>query len=90
MSDYPELDKIKEIAPVSQRCAEFLEYVQAEYGIELTVYSPEVDEYIPISLDVQEALEGYFDIDAVQAERERQSILDSINQGSSNVGAASS
>lgn len=70
MKVYPEIEKLKSVAPHSQKIGEFLEWLEAEKGIRLRT-----DDDGPVYTSYENLIAEFFEIDLRQVERERQEIL---------------
>lgn len=83
MTKIPTLKKMEEIQPFSQKIGDFLDfmankgYYMCEF-IERDDY--DIDIYSPTFLSREQMLAMFFDIDLVEAEKERQALLDSIKE----------
>jgi len=75
--DYPELEKMTTVKSESQSIGCFLEWL-GEQGIDLCEYLEDRNEYFATRKTMEQILADYFEIDLVKAEKERQSMLDSI------------
>jgi len=74
---YPECEKLNEVAPYSQKIVEFLNWLSNEKGIELADYEKSDRFHFPKSTN-ENLLAEFFDIDMVKVEQERQAILESV------------
>jgi hypothetical protein len=72
---YPEHTKLKAIQPQSQKVGEFLEWLQTQ-SWEITKYSRNGEEYLPIYLSTEEILAKFFEIDLNKIETEKRAMLD--------------
>jgi hypothetical protein len=79
----PECEKLRAIAPVSQKVGEFIEWLQTDKSI---VFCKAVDDsdydsdetYVPFSINIQSVLAEFFGIDMDKVERERSALLESL------------
>ncbi len=69
--DTPELDRMGAITDESQKLGEFLEWLQIKY----TLCELRNDEYFPVSININQLLAEYFEIDLVKVEVERRLVL---------------
>lgn len=70
----PNLDKIKENAPVSQEIGAFLDWLTGEAGYTLAKYGDH-ERLWPQNPGFEQLLADYFGVDLQEVERERQAVL---------------
>lgn len=71
MSDYPEHEKMHEVADESQAIGEFIEF--SPYR--LCEWNERHQEFIPVSKPINEILADYFEIDLNKIETEKRAML---------------
>ena len=76
-AEYPEHAKLKKVQPFSQRCMDFIEWLQDEKHIVLRSFLPNGDTFFPIQ-STDELLHEFFEIDRNKIEDEKQSMLAEI------------
>lgn len=84
MSDYPEHDKQHKIINFSQKCGEFLEWLQEEKGLFLAIYGTRVtdaDRLYIADPSVTRLLAEFFEIDQDKLEAEKRAMLDELRAG---------
>ena len=74
---YPECEKLRVVAPVSQQIGEFVDWLAEEHGIYLADYTRSGRLYATRK-SVQDLLAEFFEIDMVKVEKERRQILETI------------
>jgi len=81
MSVYPEHEKLEKIKDFSQKCGEFLDWLQHEKGLFLATYSGEEgDELYRADETINQLLVEFFGIDLKKLEAEKLKMLDEIRQ----------
>jgi len=78
-SPCPECDKLMMVQDKSHAIGEFLEWLQAEKGVQLAYYSEDKetrDELFPLHQSTEELLAEFFDIDLKKVEEERRAMLE--------------
>jgi hypothetical protein len=78
-----ECEKLRAVAPQSQKIGEFLEWLSEEKGISLCTLD-RYDRYEPHVQRREELLAEYFDIDLDKVEQERRGILDALHESHAN------
>jgi hypothetical protein len=78
MSDYPEHDKLHEIADASQTIGEFLDYGLGEQGLVLCDDDGEGGRLWPTSKSIQSILAEHFGIDQDKINAEKEQMLERI------------
>ena len=73
--DLPEHEKLKDIQPLSQKCGEFIEWLEHQ-GIQLCRFDSRHDACIPINERRDDLLASFFGIDQRKLEAEKVAILD--------------
>jgi hypothetical protein len=69
MAQYPEHEKLKEIRDQSQKCGEFLEWLEEQGYVEITARK-----------SLTSILAEFFEIDEEKLEREKRRMLDRIRE----------
>lgn len=75
----PELEKIQANREKSQTIGEFLEWLQSEKGFQIGEYDKN-DRLMPVHHSVEKLLAEFFGINLIEAERERQALLKSLQK----------
>lgn len=73
MSEYPEHDKLRQIAPLSQAIGEFMDWVAAEHHITLAEWHR--GDLIPVHARLTKLLAEHFGIDEDALEDEKRAML---------------
>lgn len=76
----PMLERMREVQEESQLCGEFLEWLQGKFAMFKKRATEEEAYYIGSGeyINTEKILAEFFDIDLVQAEREKRLLLESI------------
>lgn len=78
MSEYPECEKLKAASPKSQAIGEFLDWLEAEKGVQLARYPEDSERLVPFSFSTERLLAEFFGIDLDKVEDERRAMLSSL------------
>jgi hypothetical protein len=99
-SQYPEHDKLEEVASRSQSCGEMLDWLKHEKGLVLAEWVtptwkelgyqheprlPIEPRLVPAAFNVRKLLAEFFGIDEGKLEEEKRAMLDAMRAGSSEV-----
>lgn len=87
MSEYPEHDKLEKIHDQSQEIGEFVEWLlsgNSGYFIctqcdSESLFGP-IKTYLPTSINIQEVLAKYYEIDLIKLEKEKREMLDELRK----------
>lgn len=75
-TEYPEHEKLAEVAEHSQAIGEFLDWLQNERGYVIAAYWDESDSWLtPVRRSITDLLSEYYDIDQQTLEGEKQDML---------------
>lgn len=78
---YPEHEKLKPVASVSQEIGDFLDWLGNEKGYTICEFHEEgADEYLPAYFKITELLAEYFGIDCKVLEQERRRMLTELRK----------
>ena len=83
MSNTPTLDKMLEIQEQSQLCGEFLEWLQSKYAMFDKKQKRDNGIFLGSGdyINTEKLLAEFFGIDLEEAEREKETILNSMRKG---------
>ena len=81
-NQYPEHEKLEKIQPFSQRCGEFLEWLQDEKDIHFVKYDGDQKVYFHASTD--ELLAEFFGLDQSKLETEKRTMLELMKKMNEN------
>lgn len=78
--EYPEHDKLHNVAKLSQICGEFVVWLKREKGIELAEWGRQhkEDHLFPAATPMTALLAEYFKIDPEKLEREKSEMLEAF------------
>ena len=76
MTDYPECEKLAEIAPLSQQMGEFLD----ENRYTICFWDEIHSRYWPVNKSLQDILAEHFEIDMNKVEEERRAMLEKYKE----------
>ena len=79
MKEYPEHEKLKKVAHLSQSCHDFIEWLQEEKGISLRELAPDGEFYYPITPS-NKLLAEFYNIDLNVIEKEKCEMLDEMRK----------
>ena len=79
MSDYPEHDKLQNVADKSQAVGDFLEWLGTEKEIRLMALG-KTGHYIPVYTSTEKLLSEFFEIDLVKLEAEKLTMIEVLRQ----------
>lgn len=74
-TEYPEHEKLAEVAEHSQAIGEFLDWLQNEKGYTIASYRDDFLRLTPVLRSIKDLLAEYYDIDPEALEGEKQDML---------------
>lgn len=78
-TDYPEHEKLAEVAEHSQAIGEFLDWLQNEKGYTIAHYGdPNMNWLTPVHRSIKDLLAEYYDIDPEALEGEKRDMLEQL------------
>lgn len=75
LHQWPEHDKLREVADRSQAIGEFLEWLDLERDLVIARYAHELDEFVPANVSTNRLLAEFFGIDLDKLEAEKRDML---------------
>lgn len=81
MNDYPEHEKQHKIIEFSQKCGEFLDWLQEEKGLFLAIYGKKItnaDQLYIADPSIPRLLAEFFEIDPEKLEVEKREMLEEL------------
>lgn len=78
MSDFPEHDKLSEIAAESQAIGEFVDWMNECHHASFQVWSDCSYSHRPVGISIQKLLAEFFEIDEQALENEKRTMLERV------------
>ena len=79
-TQYPECEKLKEVAPLSQKIGDFLDWLEQDKGLIIAKYDDETGKIYSVAYSKEAMLADVFGIDLQKVEKDHQAILKSIQE----------